>query len=125
MSHVRSKNTKPELFLRSSLHRMGFRFRIHSKKLPGRPDLTLNKYRAVIFVNGCFWHGHKRCRKATIPVSNRRFWKSKIEKNIMRDRKIHREIRRLGWRVFVVWECQLLKKKDEMVRIVAGRISLF
>jgi len=123
MSRVRSKNTKPELFLRSSLHKLGFRFRIHASSLPGKPDMAFKKYGVALFVNGCFWHGHGRCRKAALPATRRAFWRKKIETNKMRDRRAHRKLKRMGWRVIVVWECRLMKKKEELVRAVADEIK--
>ncbi|HEQ72433.1 MAG TPA: DNA mismatch endonuclease Vsr [Spirochaetia bacterium] len=122
MSRVKSKNTKPEMLLRGTLHRIGFRFRLHSAKLPGKPDLSFPKYRAVVFVNGCFWHGHGRCRKSALPTSNSEFWKTKIGKNKMRDQKAYRKLKRLGWRVIVVWECRLMKDAAATAEKVALKI---
>ncbi len=106
MSLVRSKNTKPELFVRSLLHRMGYRFRLHRKDLPGKPDIVLPKYRAVIFVHGCFWHQHPGCKKATLPKQNAEFWKDKLEGNVRRDEQARHRLEEAGWRVLVVWECE-------------------
>jgi DNA mismatch endonuclease (patch repair protein) len=106
MSGIRGKDTLPELRVRRFLHARGFRFRLHSRKLPGRPDLVLTKHAAVIFVHGCFWHRHAGCRFATQPASNALFWRTKFEQNVARDRRKARELGRLGWRVFVVWECR-------------------
>ena len=106
MSRIRSKNTKPEIYVRSTLHRKGYRFRIHHNLLPGRPDLVLKKHNAVIFVNGCFWHGHL-CKKFKLPKSNKRFWMNKIENNKKRDRTNKIKLKKLGWKVFIVWECKL------------------
>ena len=106
MSRIRSKNTKPEKLVRSELHKMGFRFRIHCKNLPGNPDIVLPKYRAVIFVNGCFWHRHKGCRKCSMPSSNKRFWTEKFSGNVKRDKEQQQLLKKLGWKVFVIWECQ-------------------
>ncbi|HEQ72294.1 MAG TPA: DNA mismatch endonuclease Vsr [Spirochaetia bacterium] len=122
MSRIKSKNTKPEMVLRSFLHRMGFRFRLHSAKLLGKPDLSFPKYRVAVFVNGCFWHGHGRCRKSALPTSNREFWKTKIEKNKMRDQKAYRKLKRMGWRVIVVWECRLMKDTAVTAEKVALKI---
>ena len=99
MSHIRGKNTKPELVVRSLLHRMGYRFRLHGKKLPGRPDIVLPKYRTVVFVHGCFWHRHRGCKNCTTPTNNRSFWVAKLEGNAARDRLNRRALVRLGWRV--------------------------
>ncbi len=106
MSRIRSKNTKPELIVRSLLHGMGYRFRLHRKDLPGKPDIVLPKYKTVIFVHGCFWHRHKGCKKCTTPSSNKEYWKRKFERNVAND-KIHKaQLRGKGWKVFVIWECE-------------------
>lgn len=106
MSAIRTQNTKPEMIVRSILHRIGYRFRLHRKDLPGRPDIVLPKYRTVIFVNGCFWHQHKGCKKARRPKSNREFWDAKLDANIRRDMRNQSDLEELGWRVLVVWECE-------------------
>ncbi len=106
MSRIRSKDTTPELIVRSLLHRMGYRFRLHCKDLPGKPDVVLSKYKAVIFVHGCFWHGHKGCKRSNIPKSNRGYWVAKIRKNIDRNKKHRKALRKLGWGVIVIWECE-------------------
>jgi DNA mismatch endonuclease (patch repair protein) len=110
MSRIRSHNTKPELAVRSMLHRLGCRFTVNGQKnrsLPGRPDIVLPKYRTVIFVHGCFWHGHEHCPKFRMPKSRRAFWKKKIEGNIARDAANEMKLRMLGWHVVTVWECGL------------------
>jgi len=107
MSRIRCKDTKPEIIIRSLLHRMGFRFRLHRKDLPGKPDIVLPKYKTVIFVHGCFWHGHKGCKRGNIPKSNRGYWITKIQNNIKRDKKHQKELRKIGWKVLVIWECQI------------------
>ena len=106
MSRIRSRDTKPEKIVRSLLHRMGYRFRLHRKDLPGKPDIVLPKYQTVIFVHGCFWHRHPRCRFAYTPRSRVRFWQKKFADNIARDKRVRQQLRRLGWKVIVVWECQ-------------------
>lgn len=106
MSQIRSRDTTPERLVRSALHRAGYRFRLHSKQLPGSPDIVLSRYRTVIFVHGCFWHRHSRCRFAYTPKSRVEFWKAKFDSNVERDRRNARELRALGWRVMTVWECQ-------------------
>lgn len=121
MSKIRSKNTKPELILRSALHKLGYRFRIHRNDLPGKPDIVLPKYHTVIFVHGCFWHYHKDCREGRIPDTNSKFWKEKLQKNKARDEKHVRKLRRLGWKVMRVWECQIEKKPEK----VMNRIEKF
>ena len=119
MSKVRSADTKPEWILRCGLHRLGFRYRLGNKKLPGRPDLVFPKYRAVVFVHGCFWHRHPGCKDATTPKSNLPFWTNKFAENIERDRRVERELARRGWRVMVVWECKLVSETVEAVGRVA------
>jgi DNA mismatch endonuclease (patch repair protein) len=114
MSGIRGKNTKPEMIVRSFLHRAGLRFRLHAK-LPGKPDLAFPKFRTVVFVHGCFWHRHKRCRFATTPASNSAFWQEKFEANMRRDMLVKKELRKLGWRVKVIWGCQLSPKKLELL----------
>jgi DNA mismatch endonuclease (patch repair protein) len=110
MSRIKGKNTKPELIVRSQLHRMGFRFRLHRKDLPGKPDIVLPKYKTVIFVHGCFWHGHKGCKFFVVPKTRTEFWVNKINTNIRNDKKNHRLLKKMGWKVVVCWECKL--KKD-------------
>jgi DNA mismatch endonuclease, patch repair protein len=107
MSHIRSKNTQPEIKLRRELFRLGYRYRVNMKKLPGTPDVVLAKYRTCIFVNGCFWHGHKGCTKFVLPSANVEFWSSKISNNRERDLRDYAFLESLGWRVIVVWECEL------------------
>ena len=109
MSHIRSKNTRPEVRLRKNLFALGYRYRINKKGLPGSPDIVLTKYRTCIFVNGCFWHGHNDCRYATKPKTNAEFWCTKIENNRERDLRDYTFLESLGWRVIVVWECELKK----------------
>lgn len=106
MSGIRGKNTKPELIVRKALHRAGLRFRLHAK-LPGKPDLVFPKYRAVVLVHGCFWHRHEDCRFATTPASNAAFWQEKFTSNMQRDAKVKQQLENLGWRVFIVWACNL------------------
>ena len=113
MSHIRSKNTKPEMIVRKFLFKQGFRYRVHVKKLPGTPDIVLKKYRTVIFVNGCFWHGHEGCRYYVLPKSNTEFWRKKIERNQERDLEERIRLRDMGWHVIQLWECQLKPKVRE------------
>jgi DNA mismatch endonuclease (patch repair protein) len=118
MSKIRAKDTKPELAVRSLLHRLGFRFRIHVRRLPGCPDIVLPKLRTVVLVNGCFWHRHKNCKFAYSPKSRQIFWEDKFKANVLRDRQRQRDLRRLGWTVRVVWECQVreVANLDKLVR---------
>src|SRR5690349_14280688 len=106
MAAVHSKNTRPERLVRSALHRAGFRFRIHDRRLIGTPDIVLRSHRTVIFCSGCFWHGH-RCKKGALPATNRLFWAAKIQSNRMRDRRVLRALTDEGWSVIVIWECDL------------------
>lgn len=107
MAKIRSKDTKPELAVRSLLHRLGYRFRLHRRDLPGSPDIVLPKHRTVIFVHGCFWHRHAGCRHATTPATRARFWRLKFEGNMARDRRVKAALRRGGWRVVTIWECDV------------------
>lgn len=107
MSHISGKNTKPELIVRSLLHRMGYRFRIHKKDLPGKPDITLPRHKKVIFVNGCFWHGHENCPRSKRPKTNQDFWQTKLDGNIARDKINFEKLKSLGWDVLVVWTCEV------------------
>ena len=106
MSRVKSKNTKPEILVRSFLHRLGYRFRLHQKNLPGKPDIVLPKYKTVIFVHGCFWHRHKGCKKCSMPSTNKRFWKSKFDGNVKRDKAVKSVLKKIGWNVIEIWECK-------------------
>lgn len=107
MSRIRSANTKPELCVRSLLHRMGFRFRLHRKDLPGRPDIVLSRLKTVIFVHGCYWHRHPGCRFAYEPKSRVEFWTAKFRDNVERDKRNLDALEALGWRVLVIWECEV------------------
>lgn len=113
MSRIGSANTKPELGVRSILHRMGYRFRIHGKGLPGTPDVVLPRWRAVVLVHGCFWHGHA-CKRRGMPKSRVDYWAQKIHSNRLRDRRTRRQLQRLGWTVIVVWECEL-KQPERLI----------
>ncbi|MFZ2451785.1 MAG: DNA mismatch endonuclease Vsr [Methylovulum miyakonense] len=115
MAAIRSKNTKPEKWVRSALHRQGFRFRLHNKALPGSPDLVLRKYHAVIFINGCFWHQHEGCKASHLPKSRTDFWERKFARNVARDQKVLYQLKVLGWRAAIVWECGLKKKQRETI----------
>lgn len=117
MSHIKNKNTKPEVLVRRFLFANGCRFRLHRTDMPGKPDIVLPKYKTVIFVNGCFWHGHLDCKYATIPETNREFWDNKISRNKERDTVTYSLLKNMGWRVMVVWQCQLKPKtKDQTLQ---------
>ena len=107
MAAIKGKDTKPEMIVRKYLFSRGLRFRVQVKKLPGNPDIVLPKYKTVIFVNGCFWHGHEGCRYFRLPKSNIEFWEEKIERNVARDVRNEGELKALGWRVVRVWECEI------------------
>ena len=111
MSAIKSRNTKPEILVRKFLFSRGFRYRLNHPRLPGHPDLVLRKYRTVIFVNGCFWHGHEGCRYATKPQSNSEFWEAKIKRNQHRDEVTTAHLEALGWTVITIWECELRGKE--------------
>ena len=110
MSGIRGKDTKPELIVRRFLHRAGLRFRLHAK-LPGKPDLVLPKHRAAVFVHGCFWHRHEGCRYATTPANNAAAWQEKFAANVRRDAKVRQQLEELGWRVLVIWSCELDERR--------------
>ena len=127
MSMIKGKNTNPEMLVRKYLHANGFRYRLHSKNLPGKPDIVLPKYKTVIFVNGCFWHGHKSCKYFTVPKTNTDFWLTKINRNIINDKKVISALKKEGWKVFVVWGCELKNGKTErtitkLVRNITGNV---
>jgi DNA mismatch endonuclease, patch repair protein len=116
MSRIKCKDTAPEVLVRSTLHAMGYRFRLHSRMLPGRPDIVLPKYRVVLFVHGCFWHRHG-CKLSYTPKSRVTFWESKFNQNVERDRKVFRELKLLGWKVVTVWECEAQSASQVAARI--------
>ena len=123
MSHIRSQNTKPEVALRRALWRRGFRYRVNVKNLPGSPDIVLPKHRTVVFVHGCFWHGHNGCKEFTVPKTNTEFWVKKVARNQERDQEVWRKLEAKGWSVVIVWECELVKAKfDGTVERVTGEI---
>ncbi len=109
MARIRGKDTKPELIVRSLLHRAGVRFSLRRKDLPGKPDIVLPKSGAVVFVHGCFWHRHKGCKVATIPKTRTDFWQAKFAANVARDKRNQRDLKKAGWKVIVLWECQVMR----------------
>lgn len=122
MSRIAGRDTSPERTVRSILHRLGYRFRLHRSDLPGKPDIVLPRYRTVVLVHGCFWHRHAGCRFAYTPKSNRQFWTAKFDGNKVRDKQVLRQLRRLNWRVIVIWECEarssdiLARKLERLLR---------
>jgi DNA mismatch endonuclease (patch repair protein) len=125
MSRIRGKDTTPEKVVRSLLHRMGYRFRLHGKKLPGRPDIVLAKHKTVIYVHGCFWHRHRGCKNCTTPTHRRKWWLRKLEGNAARDRVTRRTLRELGWRSVVVWECETERLEHLEIRLRKKTDALF
>ena len=123
MSRIKGKNTKPEEIVRKYLFSKGFRYRKNDKRLPGTPDIVLPKYKTVIFVNGCFWHGHEGCKYFVWPKDNADFWKMKIESNIMRDIRKNKELVDSGWRVITIWECEIKHDKGAVLSRLAEQIS--
>ena len=120
MAAVKGKDTKPEMMVRRYLHSLGYRYGLHNKKLPGSPDLVLRKYRSVIFIHGCFWHGHKGCKYYRLPKTNEEFWQEKITRNKQRDQESVRLLREKGWNVIIIWECELKnknKREETLMRL--------
>lgn len=115
MSRIRSKDTGPEKVVRSLLHRMGYRFRLYRKDLPGKPDIVLPKFKIVILVHGCFWHRHKGCKRCTTPSTNKEYWLPKLQRNINKDLENRRQLRKLGWKPVIVWECEI-KNTDKLTK---------
>lgn len=107
MAQVRSRNTSPEWLVRSALHRLGYRYRLHNSRLPGKPDLTFPSKRIALFVHGCFWHRHPNCKRAATPIAHQDYWLNKFERNVLRDNSNQSELKRMGWTVLIVWECEL------------------
>ena len=119
MSRIRSKNTKPEKLVRKYLFAKGFRYRKNDKRYPGKPDIVLPKYKTIIFVHGCFWHQHSGCKAARIPDTNSGFWKDKFDCNVARDQKEQEALKKAGWKVIVLWECELSNKEKRTIRLAA------
>lgn len=106
MSRIRSKDTSPEIRVRSAIHRLGYRYRLYVSNLPGKPDIVMPRYRTAIFVNGCFWHQHEGCKRATVPKTNTDYWQEKFRRTMDRDKRSHAALLQTGWKVLVIWECQ-------------------
>ena len=117
MGKISSKNTKPELIIRRALFRSGLRYRIHNKNLPGKPDISILKYNLIIDVRGCFWHGHQNCKNGHAPRTNSEFWKNKLQKNINRDSRNLEKLCNLGFKVFIIWECEISSRKGIDARL--------
>lgn len=124
MSGIRGKNTRPEMRLRKALFAKGFRYRVNDRRLPGRPDIVLPRYRAVVMVHGCFWHQHENCRFATVPATRKDFWTAKFEANRKRDQVVQAELTRIGWRCAIVWECGLKgPQAEETVEAISSWLA--
>jgi len=126
MSRIRSKDTKPEMLVRKFLHAIGFRFRLHVKDLPGKPDIVLLKYKTVIFIHGCFWHSHEDCKLNRVPKDNQAYWVPKLSRNVSNDKRNENELISQGWKVITVWECNLKKNKIEqtLARVLSTLTSI-
>lgn len=122
MSRIKGKNTSPELLVRSTLHKLGYRFRLHRNDLPGKPDIVLPKHNQIIFVHGCYWHRHKDCKLAYTPKTRTEFWEDKFSKNVERDKKVLQQLKNLGWKIDVIWECETKNLSSIETRI--GEILL-
>ncbi|RUS48859.1 very short patch repair endonuclease [Cohnella sp. AR92] len=123
MSKIKAKNTMPEMTVRKYLHSKGFRYRLHDKKLPGKPDIILPKYKTAIFIHGCFWHAHEGCKYYRPPKSNTEYWMKKIEGNVLRDQKKQGALQDMGWKVIVVWECELKRDATERCSVLVEQIA--
>ena len=123
MSAIKSKNTKPEIKVRKVLHSMGYRFRLHRKDLPGSPDIVLPKYKTVIFVHGCFWHRHQNCKYASTPKTRQEFWNKKFNENINRDKINQENLSSKGWKIIIVWECEIKDKDFDLNRLFKNEIK--
>jgi DNA mismatch endonuclease (patch repair protein) len=119
MSKVHGKDTSPEIVVRSLLHRLGYRYRLHRKDLPGKPDIVLPRHRKIVLVHGCFWHQHEGCKAADRPTSNVEYWNKKLDRNVERDRRNLEALTAAEWQVLIVWECQI-KDRDELEKILTG-----
>jgi DNA mismatch endonuclease (patch repair protein) len=117
MAKISGKNTKPEIMVRKYLFSEGLRYLKNDKRLPGTPDIVLPKYKTVVFVHGCFWHHHQNCKKSKLPETRKKFWKEKIHKNTNRDRKNYTDLKELGWRVIVVWQCEISNREKREVKL--------
>lgn len=122
MRRIKSKDTSPEVSIRKYLHNLGFRYRLHVKNMPGKPDIVLKKHNAVILYNGCFWHGHENCKYSHLPKSNKNYWRKKIYNNMLRDKKNTKLLREAGWRLLIVWECSHRGKSSKVLDSVCLQI---
>jgi DNA mismatch endonuclease, patch repair protein len=123
MSRIRSTDTKPEIIVRSLLHHSGYRFSLKLKNLPGKPDIVMPKYKLVIFIHGCYWHRHKGCKNATTPHTRRNWWENKFQENIVRDKRTKKELIKKGWKVIVIWECQVYGQTEKVLKRITRKIG--
>jgi DNA mismatch endonuclease (patch repair protein) len=124
MSQIRSGDTKPEIIVRKYLWKNSFRYRLHRKDLPGKPDIVLSKYQTVIFINGCFWHIHK-CKKFVLPATNTAFWMEKLTANKLRDKKNYKKLQKMGWHIITIWECRLNANKEQLLQKICKQLHDF
>jgi len=122
MSRIRSKNTKPEMIVRKKLHSLGYRYRLHKKELPGKPDIFLKKFNLAIFVNGCFWHQHG-CKKTSKPKSNKNYWTEKLKKNVIKDKKNKKTLLNMGFNVLTMWECEIVKNGETLEKFIIKKFK--
>lgn len=122
MKKIGPKDSRPELFVRKLVFSMGYRYRLHRKDLPGKPDMAFQKYKKVVFIHGCFWHQHKNCKRSALPATNRKFWKEKLGKSAIRDKQNCKKLKKVGWDYLVIWQCEL---KKENVLLLKEKISKF
>jgi DNA mismatch endonuclease (patch repair protein) len=123
MSKIKSNDTLPEIRIRKALWKLGYRYRLHYKKLPGKPDIVIVRDKIAIFVHGCFWHRHKNCIEASKPKSNSEYWETKINKNIERDKKNQKNIKKMGWKIIVIWECKITKDIDKNIIMIKKKLK--
>jgi DNA mismatch endonuclease (patch repair protein) len=124
MRQIKGKDTKPEMLVRRFLHSKGFRYRLHVKNLPGKPDIVLPKYKTVIFINGCFWHGHKGCKYFKIPETRTEWWKDKIYETKKRDKRKYMELKKSEWKVLIIWECEIKHKKEQILESLLKSLQI-
>jgi DNA mismatch endonuclease, patch repair protein len=123
MSRIRSRNTKPEMILRKFLFADGFRYRLHDSTLPGKPDIVMKKYKTAVFINGCFWHGHKGCKYYVVPKTRTEWWLAKISRNIANDKNSRKLLKHLGWKTITIWECELKKDADKVLNKLSRKVT--
>jgi DNA mismatch endonuclease (patch repair protein) len=125
MRKIKPRGSKQEIFIRKLVHSMGYRYRLHKKDLPGTPDLVFPKYKKVIFVHGCFWHGHEGCKRSALPTTNVEFWKKKISGNVKRDKSNYQRLEQLGWKYMTVWQCEIKEsQKEKLKRTISNFLEM-